>query len=86
MYAFYSLLVYIFYTVFKKEDEEEDEGALEVSVDTFNMSCVWGSCWSGSSNSIQFYFYVPVTVKNKMVFKEAACLYHAFIQYWIGYC
>ncbi|XP_061675319.1 kinesin-like protein KIFC3 isoform X2 [Syngnathoides biaculeatus] len=24
MYAFYSLLVYIFYTVFKKEDEEED--------------------------------------------------------------
>ncbi|CAL8247128.1 unnamed protein product [Lota lota] len=28
MYAFYSLLVYIFYTVFKKEDEEE-EGALE---------------------------------------------------------
>ncbi|XP_059908969.1 kinesin-like protein KIFC3 [Gadus macrocephalus] len=29
MYAFYSLLVYIFYTVFKKEDEEEEEGALE---------------------------------------------------------
>ncbi|KAK9513709.1 hypothetical protein VZT92_027221 [Zoarces viviparus] len=28
MYAFYSLLVYIFYTVFKKEEEEEDE-ALE---------------------------------------------------------
>lgn len=28
MYAFYSLLVYIFYTVFKKE-EEEDEEALE---------------------------------------------------------
>lgn len=25
MYAFYSLLVYIFYTVFKKEDEEEEE-------------------------------------------------------------
>lgn len=29
MYAFYSLLVYIFYTVFKKEEEEEDEEALE---------------------------------------------------------
>ncbi|XP_034553921.1 kinesin-like protein KIFC3 [Notolabrus celidotus] len=28
MYAFYSLLVYIFYTVFKKEEDEEDE-ALE---------------------------------------------------------
>lgn len=29
MYAFYSLLVYIFYTVFKKEEEEEEalEGA-----------------------------------------------------------
>lgn len=28
MYAFYSLLVYIFYTVFKKEEEDEEE-ALE---------------------------------------------------------
>lgn len=27
MYAFYSLLVYIFYTVFKKEEEEALEGA-----------------------------------------------------------
>ncbi|CAL8361583.1 unnamed protein product [Arctogadus glacialis] len=41
MYAFYSLLVYIFYTVFKKEDEEEEEGALEepahVSMATVSM-------------------------------------------------
>lgn len=29
MYAFYSLLVYIFYTVFKKEDEEDEEEALD---------------------------------------------------------
>lgn len=27
MYAFYSLLVYIFYTVFKKEEEDALEGA-----------------------------------------------------------
>lgn len=27
MYAFYSLLVYIFYTVFKKEEEAALEGA-----------------------------------------------------------
>ncbi|XP_032414366.1 kinesin-like protein KIFC3 isoform X1 [Xiphophorus hellerii] len=29
MYAFYSLLVYIFYTVFRKEEEEEEEEALD---------------------------------------------------------
>ena len=86
MYAFYSLLVYIFYTVFKKEDEEE--GALEVCVDTFNKSGVGGSCWSGRSNSIHFYFICTRLgpFKNKMVFKEAACIYHAFIQHWMpGY-
>ncbi|XP_017281995.1 kinesin-like protein KIFC3 [Kryptolebias marmoratus] len=34
MYAFYSLLVYIFYTVFKKEEEEEEEeGACGASPD-----------------------------------------------------
>lgn len=35
MYAFYSLLVYIFYTVFKKEEEEEEalEGACGDSPD-----------------------------------------------------
>lgn len=35
MYAFYSLLVYIFYTVFKKEEEEEDalEGACGAASD-----------------------------------------------------
>lgn len=34
MYAFYSLLVYIFYTVFKKEEEEDAlEGACGVSSD-----------------------------------------------------
>ena len=83
MYAFYSLLVYIFYTVFKKEEEEE--GALEVCVDTFK-SGVGGSCWSGRSNSIHFYFICTRLgpFKNQMVFKEAACIYHAFIQHWIA--
>ncbi|XP_070822462.1 kinesin-like protein KIFC3 [Chaetodon trifascialis] len=33
MYAFYSLLVYIFYTVFKKEEEEALEGACGASSD-----------------------------------------------------
>ncbi|XP_070768079.1 kinesin-like protein KIFC3 [Enoplosus armatus] len=33
MYAFYSLLVYIFYTVFKKEEEEALEGAYGASSD-----------------------------------------------------
>ncbi|XP_041843275.1 kinesin-like protein KIFC3 isoform X2 [Melanotaenia boesemani] len=33
MYAFYSLLVYIFYTVFKKEEEEALEGACGASQD-----------------------------------------------------
>lgn len=33
MYAFYSLLVYIFYTVFKKEEEDALEGACGVSSD-----------------------------------------------------
>ncbi|XP_074539602.1 kinesin-like protein KIFC3 [Halichoeres trimaculatus] len=33
MYAFYSLLVYIFYTVFKKEEEETLEGAYGASSD-----------------------------------------------------
>lgn len=33
MYAFYSLLVYIFYTVFKKEEEEVLEGACGASTD-----------------------------------------------------
>ncbi|XP_072316220.1 kinesin-like protein KIFC3 [Eucyclogobius newberryi] len=33
MYAFYSLLVYIFYTVFKKEEEEALEGACGASTD-----------------------------------------------------
>lgn len=33
MYAFYSLLVYIFYTVFKKEEEEALEGACGASPD-----------------------------------------------------
>lgn len=31
MYAFYSLLVYIFYTVFKKDEEAELEGACGAS-------------------------------------------------------
>lgn len=41
MYAFYSLLVYIFYTVFKKEEEEEAlEGACGDSPDVrLAISC-----------------------------------------------
>lgn len=42
MYAFYSLLVYIFYTVFKKEEEEEEalEGACGDSPDVrLAISC-----------------------------------------------
>lgn len=44
MYAFYSLLVYIFYTVFKKEEEEALEGACGASSDVclvYIMSCLW---------------------------------------------
>lgn len=33
MYAFYSLLVYIFYTVFKKEEEDDLETACGASPD-----------------------------------------------------
>lgn len=40
MYAFYSLLVYIFYTVFKKEEEEALEGACGASSDV----CLATSC------------------------------------------
>lgn len=40
MYAFYSLLVYIFYTVFKKEEEEALEGACGDSPDVrLAISC-----------------------------------------------
>lgn len=38
MYAFYSLLVYIFYTVFKKEEEETLQGEHDASSDVCVMS------------------------------------------------
>lgn len=40
MYAFYSLLVYIFYTVFKKEEEEEEEDALEGACGASSAVCL----------------------------------------------
>lgn len=40
MYAFYSLLVYIFYTVFKKEEDDALEGPCAASSDVcFAKSC-----------------------------------------------
>ena len=42
MYAFYSLLVYIFYTVFKKEEEEE--GAEEEACGAASKVCLATAC------------------------------------------
>lgn len=56
MYAFYSLLVYIFYTVFKREEEEALEGACGASSDVClaaswpawgwmsGKDLIWGTC------------------------------------------
>lgn len=46
MYAFYSLLVYIFYTVFKKEEEDALEGACGASSDV----CLAISCPAASGD------------------------------------
>lgn len=55
MYAFYSLLVYIFYTVFKKEEEEEEasEGACGASSDV----CLASSCLASWGSSVRKPFF-----------------------------
>lgn len=58
MYAFYSLLVYIFYTVFKKEEEEEED-ALEGACGASSRVCLatsYPASGGGSLLGIVFVF------------------------------
>lgn len=54
MYAFYSLLVYIFYTVFKKEEEEED--ALEGACGASSAVCLATSYPASGGNLLGIVF------------------------------
>ena len=46
MYAFYSLLVYIFYSVFKKEEEEEEEDGCGATAKVSPATAYRAACWA----------------------------------------
>lgn len=68
MYAFYSLLVYIFYTVFKKEEEDALEAACGASSDV----CL-ATSWPASGGSLPETDFVRGTYMRYLPSVKSAC-------------
>ena len=90
MYAFYSLLVYIFYTVL--QEGGCGGGRCLRGMYRHNLTCLVSGgfvVWEIQYHQSPFFDLCPFCTclgpfKNKMVFKEIACICHAYIQYWMA--
>lgn len=92
MYAFYSLLVYIFYTVFKKEEEDE---ALEGACGSSSNVCLATSCLTSGvlreEKSFLFqgtclrHLYPPTVQKGSVIEHVYICVF-IFFAHFVDFC